>query len=236
MSEQLWLDDQGDVRRIFAVSLNDMKKKFKAYAVYDGEKMVIQRLEEIKGWFGTWKAPLVEEVNSRRAQGFDVLVEEMSDHIARYATKQIRFEDMDESEGRVNWYLALDWFFSMHAMGLITVPKGAEQFLMREQTASKKRDEKGRLEYDLNWDVLHGAHRVILLCVLAGVLNPVSDVYFERMFGTRMERDDNDPLRSFRAITVEHDRQRAERWEPGLPGRKKNNGIERPTIPLQYRR
>ncbi len=217
--EQRWLEGQ-EVRRIFCVSLNDTKKKFKAYAVFDGEKLVIQRIEEIKGWFGTWKDPLIEEVRLRRGQGFEVLIEEMTDHVARHAT-QFRFEDLDMEENRIHWFVALDWFFSMHGMGLITVPRGAEPFLIKEQIASKKRDEKGRVEYDLNWEVLNGGHRVVLLCVMACVLSPVSDEYLQKFFKPALGEEAFNPLKTWRAITIGHDRMRAERWEPDIA---KNRG------------
>ena len=204
------------LKRIFAVSLCDPRKRFKAYAVFDGERLVIQRIEEIKGLFGTWKTPLIEEIELRKQTGFEVLVEEKTDIISPFATKFL-FEDMDQEEDRINWYVALDWFYAMKGLGNVIVPAGSEQYLPKEQTAERLADEKGRIKYNLNWDLLTGGHRVVLLCVMATVLNPISDQFLADMYGTFTLGERRDPLKSFRAITVDYDKALAAKWNEGRP-------------------
>jgi hypothetical protein len=206
---------QSELKKIFVISLTD-KKKFKAYAAFNGEELVIQRMESIVGIFSSWKKPLIEEIEQRKSQGFMVLVEEKTDHIARYAT-QFLFEDKDEEEGRINLFVAFDWYFSINNIGNLVVPKDADKYLFNEGIIDKVRDEQGRLKYNIEWDKFSGGHRVILLAVMATVLNPVSRNYLEQMYGKQVKEEINDPWASFRAITAGVDLQRARQWEPDNP-------------------
>jgi hypothetical protein len=215
----LYSPDENAIHKIFAISLTD-RKRFKAYAVFNAEQLIVERLVEIKGIFSSWRPALVEEVLKRKDQGFTLLIEEKTDHISRHGT-QFLFEDRDEMEMRINYYVALDWYFALKNIGNIILPPGAEQFHIKEQYAEKLQDEQGRIKYNINWEQLTGGHRAILLCVMATVLNPLNETYIEKMFGGRLDdKDEQDPFRTWKAITIGVDKARAAHWNAIDEGRK----------------
>ena len=197
------------IKKIFAISLAQ-KKKFKGYAVYNGEQLVFQVIQQILGPFSEWKDALISEIEQRKKKGFIVLVEERTDHIAQYAT-QFNFEDVDPEEGRINYYVALDWYFALENMGNMILPAESQNHAIRENRIDRQQDEKGRVKYNIDWEKFSGAQRTILLCVIAAVgLNPVSSVYLDEFFNglDNDELPNNDPFKSFKAITVGYDIQR----------------------------
>jgi len=212
------------IKKIFAVSL-DHKKKYKGYAVYNGEQLVFQVITQIRGVFTDWKKDLIKEIEQRKEKGFIVLVEERTDHISQYAT-QFAFEDIDQVEGRVNYYVALDWYFSLSNMGNLVLPAESQNHAIRESKVDPQQDEKGRTKYVIDWDRFSGAQRVILLCVMAAVgMNPVSSVYLNEFFDG-LDDDvspDNDPYKSFKAVTVGYDIARGKE----LDEKKQDSGMSR---------
>jgi hypothetical protein len=188
-----------------AVSLAGLQKH-KAYAVYDGEALIITHVVRLQGLFGAWKDPLIEEIESKRKDGYVCVVEEKTDHIAKYGS-QFNLEDTDGETGRSNLYVALDWYFPMLEMGHIVVAKEFQQYLIRSgaegQKIEKGQDEKGRAVYSINWAAVNTGHRSILLCVVGAMIEPVSDRYLDDMLGRWLaeERNEN-PLTSFEDITI----------------------------------
>ena len=212
------------IKKIFAISLAQ-KKKYKGYAVYNGEQLVFQVISQIKGPFSEWKDSLIEEIEERKKRGFVVLIEERTEHFSQHAT-QFSFEDIDPEEGRVNYYVALDWYFSLDNMGNLVLPADAQNQAIRENRIDRQQDEKGRTKYDIDWDTFSGAQRTILLCVMAAVgMNPVSGVYLDEFFNGLDDEilPDNDPYKSFKAITVGYDISRAKE----LDNAKKTANINR---------
>ena len=194
------------IKKIFAVSLTQ-KKKYKGYAVYNGEQLVFQLISPIKGPFSEWRDPLIKEIEMRKKKGFIVFVEEHTDHIARHAT-QFFFEHVDPEEKRINYYMALDWYFSLDNMGNLILPTESQNHAIRENKIDRQQDEKGRTKYIIDWERFTGAQRTILLCVMAAVgVNPVSGNYLKEFFDGL---DDgiahyDDPWKSFKAVTTGYD-------------------------------
>lgn len=201
--------DKQAIKKILAISLTD-KKKFKAYAVFNGEMLVIQSIVELPGQFLDWKKPILNEVSAKKKAGFYVIVEEKTEHIAGHAIA-FDFEEIDSLENRIHLYLAFDWYFTLFNMGAIIFPKNAQKFVIRDSLVDKKQDEKGRTKYDVDWSRFGGGQRVVLLTVMATMYDEVSGNYLDVFFGTaQVERDRLDPLGSFKAITVRVDRSQAE--------------------------
>jgi hypothetical protein len=184
--------------------------------VYNGEQLIFQAIHKINGFFKDWKPDLIREIEDRKKKGFIVLVEEKTDHISQYATK-FSFEDIDEDEGRVNYYVALDWYFSIENMGNLILPAENQRLAIRENRIEKLQDEKGRTKYNVDWDSFSGGQRTILLCVMAAVgLNPLSSLYLEQFFGGLdggAPEEDQNPYRSYNAITVEFDKEKSRRLD-----------------------
>jgi hypothetical protein len=206
-------------KKIFAVSLND-KRRFKAYAAYDGEVLVIGDLVEIGGKYRMWKGPLIAEILDRKGKGFVPLIEERTDNISRHGI-QFDFEEMDSMEGRIHLYLALDYYFAMDSMGTVIIPKESAQFKITRNMVDIKQDEQGRTKYNVNWERLNGGHRAILLCVMAAMFDEMSGQYIDIMYREIMKTPASEsPMRSFQAITRDVDKARAikreEREEPQL--------------------
>lgn len=200
--------------KILAVSLIG-RQKHKAYAVYDGESLIVTHVVEIKGLFGTWRDALIEEVQRRQAEGYVCIVEEKTDHIAQHAS-QFNFEDVDIETGRSHLYLALDWYFPMLELGNIVVAKELQKFMIRSGAEGQKiergQDDKGRITYSINWSAFGSGHRALLLCVVGAMIEPVSDRYVQEMLDAwvPIEEPEN-PLSSFAAITVGVVRERVRR-------------------------
>jgi len=199
------------IKKIFVISLAG-RERSKAYAVDNGEQLVIQKVVPIKGTYADWKDDLIQEIRERKQNDFVVLVEEKSEHIAQYGS-QISLEDIDIHENRINYYIALDWYFAMSNMGNVILPTDGKQFTISEQKVDPIQDEQGRTKYNVNWAQFSSGHRCVLLCVLAAIQEPVSGKYMRDMYGPETKRELYDPFRSFRAITVGVDKALEKKWD-----------------------
>jgi hypothetical protein len=199
------------VKKIFAISLMG-RERSKAYAVDNGEQLIIQKIVPIKGLYAQWKDALIEEIEERKQNDFICLVEEKTEHIAQHGS-QINLEDIDINENRINYYIALDWYFAMANMGNIIMPPDGQQFTITPQKVDPKRDEQGRTKYDVNWDQFSSGHRCVLLCVLAAAQEPVSGRYMKELYGPEPVYELWDPLRSFKAVTIGVDRALEKKWD-----------------------
>lgn len=211
------MTEEKGIIKIFVVSLAGMQK-YKAYAVYNGEQLLVTHIKPIKGVFGSWKKGLIEEIKKKKADGFACIVEEKTDYIAQYAS-QFRLEDMDGETGQSNFYTALNWYFSLMETDNLIVAKDSQSFIIRAggegQRVEKKQDDKGRVIYSINWDAFTAGHRCLLLCVVGAMVEPVSHRYIDEMMDiwlTPKVRKD-DALSSFYAITIGHTKTRLEEWE-----------------------
>ncbi len=188
-----------ETRKIFVVSLAD-KRRFMAWAAFNGEQLVVHRMEEIKGAFSSWKAKIIQEVKTRVKEGFSVLVEEKTDYIARHG-RQFLLDDVDEWDGRINYFVAMDWFYALEHSGNLVVPTSATQYKLKDSIAEKEQDEKGRIKYNINWSTLNGGHRAIMLCVMAAVENSMSETFIAAMFPQHKKKKGFDPARTWETIT-----------------------------------
>ena len=178
--------------KIFTASLM-AARRFKAYAVYDGERLAITHILPIVGPFGLFKQQLIDEVQAKVADGFAVLIEEKTEHVSQFANRT-NLEEVNEDAGRSNIYMALDWYFPMLDVGNIIVAQEYQQFMIRTsgegQKIEKKQDEKGRAIYSVNWSSINGGHRAMLLCVIAAMNEPVSQRYVEEMLSAWLGGDE----------------------------------------------
>jgi hypothetical protein len=201
------------VIRIMAASLVS-GQKYTAYAVFDGENLIVTQVELIPWADVAWKSKLIAEIKDRKEKGFIVLVEEKTDHISQHGTKYL----LDELwEGRTNFCDAMDWYFALQATGNLIFHKSCDQYKLytggEGQRVEKKTDDRGRTVYHVEWSAFHSGYRAILLCVVAAMTEPVSRRYLNAMFGTHIEDEVVDPLRQFSAVTTGLDTEKAKWWE-----------------------
>lgn len=200
--------------KIMAASLVS-GQKYKAYAVFDGENLIVTQVDIIPWTEVLWKPNLITEIKERTKKGFAVLIEEKTEHISQYGTKYLLDEMYD---GRTNFCDAMDWYFALQATGNLLFHKSCDQYKIytggEGQRVDRKQDDKGRVIYHVDWTSFHGGYRAILLCVVAAMTEPVSKRYLEAMFGPAIaEAEALDPLRQFRAITTEFDLTRQAWWD-----------------------
>ncbi len=170
--------------KIFAVSLVS-GKKFQAQAAYDGERLVIVDVRPITGLFSTWKDPLVKSIEQKKEQGYIVLVEEVGESISSHGTQYL-LEDLDDEQGKTHLQIALDAYFEMENMETLVISPECQQFALKAGNEGswieKKNDEKGRPYYSVEWKRFTGAHRAILLCVVAAKYEPLSERFLDAMW------------------------------------------------------
>jgi len=204
---------EGGILKILAISLMGSQRS-KAYAVFNGEQLIISRVDVIAGMFGVWRKPIVDEIIDKKAKGYVVIVEEKTDLIAQYATQYL-LEDIEE---RSNLYDALDWYFALQDMGNLISDEAASRYLIRAggegQKVEKKQDEKGSPYYAIEWSSFTGGHRAILLCVVAAMTEPLSERYIAAMFGDPVpDPEDYNPVRRWTKLLAARDLSKGKKLE-----------------------
>ena len=176
------IDEKPATLKIMAASLVS-GQKYKAYAVFDGENLIVTQVDLIPWTDIMWKSNLITEIKDRTEKGFAVLIEEKTDHISGFGTKYLLNEMW---EGRTNFCDAMDWYFALQATGNLLFHKSCDQYKIytggEGQRVEKKTDDKGRTIYHVDWNAFHAGYRAILLCVVAAMTEPVSKRYLEAMF------------------------------------------------------
>lgn len=200
-----------DILKILAISLIGAQKS-KAYAVFNGEQLIITNVINISGVFSSWRKPLIDEINDKKAKGYAILVEEKTDLVAQHATQYL----LEDIEGRSNLYEALDWYFALQDMGNLIVDENVKRFVIRSgsegQRVEKKQDDKGQSYYDIDWTSFNGGHRALILCVVAAMMEPISDRFIEAMFSEPTpDPDDDNPARRWKKLISEKDNEREEK-------------------------
>lgn len=178
------------IKKIFVVSLLG-KQRVKCLAAFNGEVLVIQKMETIGGLFSLWHKPLAKECQEYADKNFLVLIEERtSDHFAQYG-QRVLFDEVDPELGRTYQNIALDEYFALTAMGdsggsrigNLVLQRGLERHQFGGSMINVTQDEKGRNQYDIEPDRFTGHHRALLLAVLgAQTFNPVDDDYLKRFY------------------------------------------------------
>ena len=201
-----------------AVSLMG-KPRIKCLAAYDGEVLVIHSMEQVSGFLKSWKAPLLNEIKTRQDQGFDVLIEERTEHF-RQVAPCTTFDTVDDGERRTILNIALDHYFALTSLGDVSAGrhgnivfgKGLERYALTSNTVDVDQDDKGRNRYNIAQDQFTGYHRAMLLAVLnAMVLNPLSDRYIDALFSELWEAPGQRIPPTLAAITTGVDQARMER-------------------------
>jgi len=204
------------VLKILTVSLADVSK-YKAYAVFNGEQLIITHITQLRGMFNTWRDDLIKEVASRVDAGFAVLVEEKTEVVSQYGTRYM-LEDRDgEDVSRSNYFDALDWYFALLNTDSIVFHPDCKNFLIRPggegQRVEKIQDDKGKVSYRVDWNNFNGGYRAMLLCVVAAMTEPLSARYLDAMYGPEAEEEERyNWQRVFRAITWEYDEKKRIAW------------------------
>lgn len=182
--------------KILAICLMS-SQKYKAYAVFNGEQLVIADVQPITGIFGLWRDPLIAEIEKSKADGYAVIVEERTDNIAKYATQYL-LESGADGDSRTNLYEALDWYFAMQDVGNIVFNPAVQKFAIvagvEGSKIDKRQDEKGRTAYSVDWKAFHGGYRAVLLCVVASMEEPMSERYLKELFPAILVPEDDHPM------------------------------------------
>lgn len=194
-----------NILKIMAISLMGNQRS-KAYAVFNGEQLVVTAVLPISGMFRSWRQQLIEEIADKQDKGYAVLVEEKTDLIAQHGTQYL----LEDVEGKSNLHDALDWYFALQDMGNLIVPDDLKKYLIRSgsegQKVEKKQDDKGQPYYVIDWNAFHGGYRAVLLCVVAAMTEPISDRFIRAMFGEpEPDPDDMNPARRWQRLIRERD-------------------------------
>lgn len=208
--------------KIFSICLLSAQK-YKAYALFNGEQLIITEVHMITGFFGTWKESLIAEIEEKKAAGFVVIVEELTDNIARHGSQYL-LEDQSDADSRTNLYDALDWYFAMADVGNIIFHDEVRKFQISAgnegSKVDKKSDEKGRTIYSIDWRGFHGGYRAVLLCVVAAMKEPMSERYLKEMFPPVESITETHPLHRIKQALHGHDLKRASDFEAVRGGQK----------------
>lgn len=197
--------------KIMAVSLQGIDK-YKAFATYDGERLIIIDIQKIAGPFGTWKGTLLHEIKTLAEKDYTVLVDEKTDHFAEHGHPTC-LEDIGHN-GRVNFYNALDMYYQLSDMGHISIPDTCKRFRITEDSAEKIFDEQGRIKYNINFDDFKAGQRTMLLCVLGAEYTPMGIAFLNKMYEGRMKSiEERNPLKTFLAITRDQDLAKEKAWD-----------------------
>jgi len=163
--------------KIFTVSLNT-NTPHKAYAAYNGAKLVITDILPLTGNVSVWASQLLDEIDGKVASDYIVLVEEKTSFFARSGTR-FDFEDISP-DGKINLFTAFEYFFALQYSGNVILSKNSQQFVIHESIVERLSDEKGRSKFSVNWEQFNGGRRALLLCVMAAMWEPMSDRYLRR--------------------------------------------------------
>lgn len=206
-------------QRILAVSLLSAER-VKLRCVYDGSMLIVASMERVEGNFFTWRKTLAKEVAKAVDEGWQVLVEEMSDTISQYATP-VLFSDPHPQEHRPMLSVALDWYFAMYNAGTIQLKTGTEQCRITESAVDVSTDERGRNRYSLDWQRIKGPQRAIMLaCLAAEGYQPISTDWIDQLYaGLEVEKVASTPVERFAlalsASDLERERELLRRAEEG---------------------
>lgn len=204
-------------QRILGVSLTTAER-IGLSAAYDGSTLVLGKIETFDGGLLQWRSMAAGRVRAAMQGGAAVFVEEMGDAVSQYA-HGILLSDTHPIDNRPMLSVALDWYFAMLNAGAIIFAPGTERSRIMESAVDMSSDDRGRNVYRVDWSRVKGAHRAMLLCCLAAEgLQPISDGYLEQMFGglSGPEGPPANPLeritQSMREWDIEREREQQE-WQ-----------------------
>lgn len=210
---------QIQAQRILAVSLLSAER-VKLRCVYDGAMLVVASMERVEGNVFTWRKRLAKEVEAAVADGWQVLVEEMTDSISQHATP-VLFSDPHPQEHRPMLSVALDWYFTMHHAGTIQLQPGTEVCRITESSVDVSTDEKGRNRYSLDWQRVKGPQRAMMLaCLAAEGYQPISPEWIEQLYSsTELSDIPETPVDRFGQTLSAYDAERERALDQAREGR-----------------
>jgi hypothetical protein len=162
-------------------------------------------MEQVKGAFSTWKGRLVDEIKKKVADDYVVLVEEKTNHVARYGT-QFLFDEMHQHEEEINLYVALKFYFQMLRSGdtqdksNIVIKPEFKRWYIQEALIEIDRDDKGRPKFNVAWDQLAGGHRCVLMAVMAAHRETVNERFLKVLFGEETQTPPDNPIAGLHSI------------------------------------
>lgn len=162
-------------------------------SAYDGDNLVIAKLEHISKLVPFWRKNLAEKVKALVAEGVTVIVEEMTDHVAQHAT-HILLQD-SAGDGRPYLAVGLDWYNALLDGGQIIFSKGTERARIPESSIDMQMDDKGRNIYKIAWRAVKGDQRsIILTCLAAEGMQVMDDSSIKKLFKEYYDSDSQEEL------------------------------------------
>lgn len=198
---------------IMAVSL-ESEKRYKAYGVFDGEKLAITHCIPIHGAVSLWRNDLLQEIRDRHKDGFVVLVEDRSEQYCVGDATSFSFDEVIDSRSML--YHALDNYFSLLNLGNLIVDQSVERFIVRAGSdgakIERKQDEKGRTVYSVDWTSFSGGHKAVLMCVCAATFRSLSDIFIDQMFEAKGDPEETNHYRAFKSVTADYTKTLIGQW------------------------
>lgn len=175
-------------KRIMTISLEGQQRA-QAFAMWDGERLIVLELREIVGDPETWLPDMMKDIEDKVGSGWVVMVEDRTASFSSAATA-FNFDEMGEN-GRTQLQEALDWYFSLDGRGAIILGDGMERYTIRRGgeggIVDAATDEKGRLVYKIDWNRFGAGHKAMLMAVVGAVIEePLSERWLRAMRGVKV--------------------------------------------------
>ena len=165
-------------KKIFCASI-ESERRARAYGTWDGETLVVTHILPLAGI--QWREELFEESRRLAGEGFAVLIEDRTGTFSPYASP-FSF-DTREQDGTTSFQVSVEWSLALRARGALIVPTELARYLLRTGEGGNVDvafSDSGRTLYRPDWSRLTGAHRALLMCVYAAVMEPpLSDRWLE---------------------------------------------------------
>lgn len=186
-----------------------------AFAAFREGKLIIVKMQEIRGDVDEWMPVLQADVTLKVNNGWVVMVDDPTSSFPGDAT-HYNFNAI--TEGRTNMQQALDWYFALESRGAIILDEAYERYTIRAGNANSlvdlKKNERGQLQYDVDWMRFSAGHKALLMCVVGACMEePLSDHWMQAMTGALGAKKSKLPIvTTFTTITKGFDLARAKAY------------------------
>lgn len=168
------------VKQIFAVSLDSPNKHRAAAMLFEDNRLFISHCLPISTRGNEWRDNLREEISQKASEGFVIIIEDRSGIFSPHA-HSFCFDDVHE--GRTMLQHAFDWWFSLQNSGNLKLDEDLKRYAINANSENAlielKTDDKGRVLYAPDWKSFTGGHKALLLCVVAAMMEPLSQHWFD---------------------------------------------------------